>query len=72
MLYVVKFKGCQRCGGDLFLERDSDGVYISCLQCGAIYTKRTEEERKYINKVPASLGTGRHQYRRRQVYSKSR
>ncbi len=37
---VVKFKGCRRCGGDLFLERDPDGVYISCLQCSAIYFKR--------------------------------
>ena len=40
MLNIVKFKGCKRCGGDLFLERDSEGVYISCLQCGAVYVRR--------------------------------
>jgi DNA-directed RNA polymerase subunit RPC12/RpoP len=39
MLKVVKIKGCKRCGGDLFLERDSEGTYISCLQCSAIYVK---------------------------------
>jgi len=37
---VVKFKGCRRCGGDLFLERDPDGAYLSCLQCSAAYFKR--------------------------------
>jgi DNA-directed RNA polymerase subunit RPC12/RpoP len=39
-LHVVKIKGCKRCGGDLFLERDTEGTYISCLQCSAVYTKR--------------------------------
>ena len=37
---IVKFKGCRRCGGDLFLERDDEGVYLSCLQCGAVFVKR--------------------------------
>ena len=40
MLNIAKFKGCRRCGGDLFLERDSEGTYVSCLQCGAIYIRR--------------------------------
>jgi len=40
MLNIVKFKGCKRCGGDLFLERDSEGVFISCLQCSATYVRR--------------------------------
>jgi len=40
MLNIVKVKGCKRCGGDLFLERDSEGVYLTCLQCSAIYAKR--------------------------------
>jgi len=40
MLNIVKFKGCKRCGGDLFLERDSEGIYVSCLQCSAIYVRR--------------------------------
>jgi len=42
MLHMVKLKGCKRCGGDLFLERDSEGTYISCLQCSAAYVKRLE------------------------------
>ncbi len=37
MLNIVKIKGCKRCGGDLFVERDSEGTYISCLQCSATY-----------------------------------
>jgi hypothetical protein len=37
---VVKLKGCRRCGGDLFLERDADGVCITCIQCSAVYFKR--------------------------------
>ena len=44
MLNIIKFKGCKRCGGDLFLERDSEGLYISCLQCGAIIAKQAKNE----------------------------
>ncbi len=44
MLHIVKIKGCQRCGGDLFLERDYEGTYISCLQCGGIYVRRVTPE----------------------------
>ncbi|HJX13242.1 MAG TPA: hypothetical protein VJ377_06915 [Dehalococcoidales bacterium] len=40
MLNIVKLKGCKRCGGDLFLDRDSDGVFLSCLQCSAVYVRR--------------------------------
>jgi len=39
MLNIVKIKGCKRCGGDLFLERDSEGAYIFCLQCSAVYVR---------------------------------
>ena len=42
MLNIVKFKGCKRCGGDLFLERDTAGVYVSCLQCSAMYVRRLD------------------------------
>jgi DNA-directed RNA polymerase subunit RPC12/RpoP len=40
MLNIVKLKGCKRCGGDLFLEHDSEGAYIFCLQCSAVYVRR--------------------------------
>lgn len=28
-----KFKGCPRCGGDLFVDKDMYGWYEQCLQC---------------------------------------
>ena len=31
MLYL---KGCTRCGGDVYLDRDGWGAYMQCLQCG--------------------------------------
>jgi DNA-directed RNA polymerase subunit RPC12/RpoP len=40
MLNIVKLKGCKRCGGDLFLERDYEETYIACLQCSAVYIQR--------------------------------
>jgi len=27
-------RGCPRCGGDAFIDRDEEGWYQSCLQCG--------------------------------------
>ena len=41
MLNIVKLKGCTRCGGDLFLEKDTEGSYVFCLQCSAVYVRRT-------------------------------
>jgi len=29
-----KLKGCPKCGGDVFLEKDPSGWYERCLQCG--------------------------------------
>jgi DNA-directed RNA polymerase subunit RPC12/RpoP len=52
MLHIIKFKGCKRCGGDLFLERDSEGTYVSCLQCGAVYFRRLAPVSKETKKVP--------------------
>ena len=58
MLNIVKFKGCKRCGGDLFLERDNEEVYVSCLQCsaiyiqGAAYIKRLARPSKELKKLP--------------------
>lgn len=33
MLYL---KSCPKCRGDMYLEKDSFGVYRQCLQCGYI------------------------------------
>jgi len=44
MLHVVQTRKCKRCGGDLFLEREEDGVYASCIQCSATYQASCDEE----------------------------
>jgi hypothetical protein len=33
---MVWLKGCRRCGGDLYSEKDEYGLYIACLQCGSV------------------------------------
>jgi len=30
----LQLRGCERCGGDVTSERDWDGDYLRCLQCG--------------------------------------
>ncbi len=32
----IIFKGCRRCAGDLYLEEDTDGEYLTCLRCGYV------------------------------------
>ena len=44
MYCLIKSKGCQRCGGNLFLERAEDSVYITCLQCSAVHAEFSERE----------------------------
>lgn len=29
-----QLKGCARCGGDVYINRDEYGWYVQCLQCG--------------------------------------
>lgn len=31
---AIKFKGCPKCQGDLYLSQDMYGKYVNCLQCG--------------------------------------
>ncbi len=33
MLYL---KGCPRCSGDIYADRDEYGAYRQCLQCGFV------------------------------------
>jgi len=37
-----KFKSCPRCGGDLFIDREVDGLYEQCLQCGYLHPLPSE------------------------------
>ncbi len=32
----ITFKACRRCAGDLYLEEDTDGEYLTCLRCGYV------------------------------------
>ena len=36
---MVWLKSCQRCCGDLYMETDQFGSYVSCFQCGAAVTE---------------------------------
>ncbi len=49
MSHLLKSKGCQRCGGDLFLERDEYGIYVSCIQCGAVHAEYSERDISHSN-----------------------
>ena len=31
---MIVFKGCKKCGGDQFQERDFEATSLKCLQCG--------------------------------------
>jgi len=39
MLRLIQIKACKRCGGDLSLESDRYGIYLECIQCGAVYNQ---------------------------------
>ena len=45
MISTLWLKRCRRCGGDLFLEQDAYGTYVSCLQCGAVAGELVEPVR---------------------------
>lgn len=36
-MVMWKFRSCPRCGGDIFIDRDADGWYKECLQCGSLH-----------------------------------
>ncbi len=41
----IIFKACPRCTGDLYLEEDTDGEYLSCLRCGYVTYPQNELKR---------------------------
>ncbi len=64
-MVLWKLKKCPRCHGDLFLDKDTDGWYEQCLQCGyrrgmkALVTETTpvpDDE----GPTPAEVHTRRH------------
>ena len=36
-----RFKGCPRCGGDVFIDYDLNGWYEECLQCSCLHELKT-------------------------------
>jgi DNA-directed RNA polymerase subunit M/transcription elongation factor TFIIS len=50
MLKIIKFKGCKRCGGDLYIDQDPEDFCISCLQCGAVHARKLIIEVKKVKK----------------------
>ncbi|MBI2935943.1 MAG: hypothetical protein HYY31_03940 [Chloroflexi bacterium] len=52
------FKGCPRCGGDIYEEQETDGLYIACLQCGyylrEIEMVRLKLSRHLVGEVPTA------------------
>lgn len=36
MMTEWKLKSCPRCSGDIYVEKDNDGCYERCLQCGYV------------------------------------
>ena len=53
MLKIIKFKGCKRCGGDLYMDEDPEDFCIACLQCGAVHARKLilEVKKAKSNKV---------------------
>ncbi len=58
-----RLKGCPKCKGDIFLEKDIDGWYERCLQCG--YNRDLEtivevkEQPSVRKREPAIAGAGK-------------
>jgi ribosomal protein S27AE len=43
---VWRLRSCPKCGGDIFVDRDVNGWYEQCLQCGYVHDLATMVEVK--------------------------
>lgn len=64
---VFYLKSCPRCKGDLLLDNDFAGYYLSCMQCGflkdiKIKTFNIEQIKSHSEKSPNKQKDGRTQY----------
>jgi len=48
---MMVFRGCSKCQGDVFVERNIDGADLVCLQCGS---RRLIVTRQLPRKQPAA------------------
>ena len=60
-----RFKGCPKCGGDVFIDYDLNGWYEECLQCGYLHDLKTilevrEEKPVKAAKKPELVLAGQH------------
>ena len=51
---MIKLKACPKCHGDLYLNKDMYGKYLSCLQCG--YMKDVTEAPETEVREPVTAG----------------
>lgn len=51
---MLHFKGCPRCKGELYMDRDGYGAYLNCLQCG-FYRDLTKREIQGIRRGDARV-----------------
>ncbi len=49
---VFILKGCPKCRGDVYLERDHYGAYLACLQCGYLVDQEHESGPLTLRIVP--------------------
>ena len=45
---MIRFKACPKCAGDLYVNKDVQGNFLNCLQCG--YLKDIKEAAETLSK----------------------
>jgi hypothetical protein len=48
---MFKLKGCPRCHGDIYLDKDLYGVYEQCIQCGYMLYQTPVKAKKQAQPV---------------------
>ena len=56
---MIIYKSCIRCSGDLHLERDTDGAYFNCLQCGFYRDIPTRQDPHLVHAIAVEFPTAR-------------
>ena len=53
---MLKLRGCPKCQGDLYVEQDMYGAYLSCIQCGQDFF--FVDDPSQSGKGPAGVASG--------------
>ncbi len=48
------YKGCPKCGGDVYMAEDLDGFEFKCLQCGKTVNKADIRTPEYVSNQPVT------------------